>query len=333
MAARVLGRIPGGHADVLREPPDERPVLGRNQFAAGSQQAARVPFDVERRAIEANGGRPVSRSQLIVVTPRTNVAPVMNSVTRPSVGNSGAAPSNAMWRARGEQARAQTGDVARQNSQPVARPRDNGDTVNAPLSLSDRPSWAQYQRDESQRAQQSRDDARRAIPEQRQWARDNIDREQRARESAARNAPSSSGLSQQQSLPQQSSNPGLTVQPSAVPAAQQWRGDNRPPQRVERSQEPQQLHSNGTRPQTSREVTPSRTWSPSAQPQPQYQPQQQYRSQPVESHRVEQPRNDPPAQRPQSSSSPQSSSNGNSDHASRSQNNNSRSGGNSRLNP
>lgn len=44
----------------------------RDRGATESRQryAGRVPFDTERRAIEANGGRPVARSQLFTSTPR-----------------------------------------------------------------------------------------------------------------------------------------------------------------------------------------------------------------------------------------------------------------------
>ncbi len=63
LASRVVNRPPLGR--VLRDQSRRDEAGSHNRFAARNAAIARVPFDAERRAIEANGGRPVSRAALM----------------------------------------------------------------------------------------------------------------------------------------------------------------------------------------------------------------------------------------------------------------------------
>lgn len=63
LASRVVARPPLGR--VLRDRAQRDETDSRTRSAVHNTPTSRVPFDVERRAIEANGGRPVSRAALM----------------------------------------------------------------------------------------------------------------------------------------------------------------------------------------------------------------------------------------------------------------------------
>lgn len=293
MAARVLGRIPDPQRDHRPGPDTARPGASSATLRAG-----RVPFDAERRAIEANGGRPVSRDQL-VATSRPATDGGMNGLrTRPD--NNGR-DDNAARRARGEQPRLQTSPPAqveragrpdpgrddavappvrartpnndRLQDRPTSNAAANAVNPSAPRPLSDRPSWAQRQRDDAQRAQS---DVRRPIPERTDARRDDAD-QSRTRPSTTRTEPGVNSF--QQSQPRSNATrPGLTPQPADSTATRQWRGDSRPQQRVERSVEREPSVVRSTQPSRQYQPPPRverHVETPSVQPRPQPQPRAQ----------------------------------------------------------
>ena len=143
-AARVLGRIPG------RSATDPGVARLTNDRPATSRGVTRVPFDVERRQIEANGGRPIARSQLIRTSPASELARARDE-NRGST-RAGQIPATTDGRGR----RIQRDDADRSaivQGQPT-QPRS------ATRTLSDRPSWAVRQRDESQRRFDTANEAR-----------------------------------------------------------------------------------------------------------------------------------------------------------------------------
>ncbi|HMN45486.1 MAG TPA: hypothetical protein PKE27_12960 [Povalibacter sp.] len=87
-AARTLGRIPGSADHVVRQTFDQR------NRAADTRRPARISFDAEQRAIEANGGRPIPRSQLRAGA-TGNLAAPGRLQTRPD----GDGPREQQWRA------------------------------------------------------------------------------------------------------------------------------------------------------------------------------------------------------------------------------------------
>lgn len=91
-AARTLGRIPGGADHVVRRTFDQQP-----RDNAQANRPSRIPFDAEQRAIEANGGRPISRSQLRAATANNPAATGRQQVREDRQGGEG--PREQQWRA------------------------------------------------------------------------------------------------------------------------------------------------------------------------------------------------------------------------------------------
>ncbi|MFL6547194.1 MAG: DUF6600 domain-containing protein [Povalibacter sp.] len=142
-ASRVLGRIPGRS---ITEPQAARLTSSSQTVTSGRGAAARVPFDVERREIEANGGRPIGRSQLIRPNSRGEVANTLSSDPaqqwRGAREPSGSDPRARLRRGDDNADRtSRSGSVTEQSQQPgLSNP-----------ALSNRPSWAGRQRDPNQR--------------------------------------------------------------------------------------------------------------------------------------------------------------------------------------
>lgn len=114
----------------------------RERSFADRAPASRVSFAAERQAIAANGGRPVSRSQLMVANPRANAR---DNMARDNVrAGRDAADAN---RASTDRPGTATPEPAIRNDDTPAR---NDATVRA---LNDRPTWARQRRDESSHAQ------------------------------------------------------------------------------------------------------------------------------------------------------------------------------------
>jgi hypothetical protein len=240
MAARILGRIPDRQRD-------HRPEVTRPGASGQSSHPARVSFDAERRAIEANGGRPVGRDQL-VRNPRPTAGGVNNLRRNPDVARN----DNDARRARGEAARAQLGtnrpaqvesrgdDANRppvrartpNNDRLQDRPAATGEAANVRPSrqFSDRPSWAQRQN----AAQSPSSTDRRRSFERADAARDAGDRSSRSRAEVNRTAPAAESFQQR---------PPRQVRPQVQDnnATRQWRNDNRPSPRTEASAPPRPL--------------------------------------------------------------------------------------------
>jgi hypothetical protein len=227
MAARILGRIPDRQRD-------HRPGVTPPGASGQAGRPARVSFDAERRAIEANGGRPVGRDQL-VRNPRPAAGGVNSLRNHPGA----ARDDNDARRARGAAARAQLGtdrpgqgesrgDDAKRppvrartpnNDRLQDRPAATGDAVNVRPSrqFSDRPSWAQRQNT----AQSPSGTDRRRSFERAQTQRDTGNRTPRPRAEVNRTAPAAESF--QQSPPRQ-----VRPQVQDNHATRQWRNDNRP---------------------------------------------------------------------------------------------------------
>ena len=270
-ASRVLGRIPGNAQNNFRGSADQRGNDARNQLAARNA-AGRVPFDAERLAIEANGGRPVGRAQLSPdVRPGANRAQLSGDAVHAQ--------------------RAQPGTEARdvshnnQDSGTVARPRSSAGGSEVSRSFGDRPVWLQGQPDNSIRTD---DDRRRQIPEQRQsepWGSDS----ESARRARA-GAPPMNSLQQQQSQPRSGGAPNPTLSERAGGATvQQWRGE----QRADRAQRAGTSQDRTFGAATQRESAPARSAPPTYQPQTQTQPQ--YRAPQRQQPAAEPSRSLPPA--------------------------------------
>ncbi|HKE93651.1 MAG TPA: hypothetical protein VKB34_05030, partial [Povalibacter sp.] len=305
-ASRVLGRIPGrvrnnddDDTQGVDRQPTPRDGVVRNDLTTRGR-ISRVPFDVERNAIVANGGRPVGRNQLITTTPRANAQPNPQVSPQP---NSQTAPSRSgdAWRIQRDPSRAEARNTTR--GEVATESLSNDDAANA-RSFADRPASAQ-QPDRAQRAfgnENRGSENRMQIPEQRTWSRGNDESARRARESMPSSAPSANALQEQ---------PRSNVsEPAAGQTSRQWRNDDRPA-RVERSAEPRSYSEprSYNPPAVERQQAPARSWQ---QPSNQAQPQPYRAPQP----RVEQPRNDspPPARQPRADS-------GSSDRTPRSNNN------------
>lgn len=293
-AARVLGRVPGRTVDTDRE--DRQRPVGRSGFS-------RVPFEVERSAIEANGGRPIGRRQL-VVTPPPSATPAASG------GNEVRDGSRDAWRAQRDQARGNaTRNDADRGDAPgfTTRPRGDASTNQRGLSRSfqDRSLPAQQLPAQQQRAggsnradgapQNAPEQARRwQIPEQRQLSRGESETARRARESAVRSDPPPADSLQERGS---GGTPDWSQRGSGQPA-QQWRGNDNRAERVERSEPKRGYQDNnrsfGTRSApVQREQPPAGGNSPGAS-------QPQYRAPQREERRVEQqPRSVQPQSQPQ----------------------------------
>ncbi len=116
-AARTLGRIPGGSDHVVRQ------TFAQRNRDAGAQRPARISFDAEQRAIEANGGRPIPRSQLRAGAVNNPAAPARLQQTRPA----GDGPREQQWRADRERAAGSAATAA----EPARAPQDRVDTRRA----------------------------------------------------------------------------------------------------------------------------------------------------------------------------------------------------------
>lgn len=259
-ASRVLGRIPGRAQHVSNQVAVSRGDANTNsngRSMTGRAGLTRVPFDVERRAIEANGGRPVGRRELIAANPR----PDGNAVR----GNDNGRTNQFVREAnpsRRDQVRNDARDVVRSTNESARQWREqnpgNVRPAETARTLNDRPSWAQRQRDDSAR-------------------------------STVRTAPAVNSLREQSR--NERNDIGRFGQRENGESARQWRGGSAP-QSVQRSTErpdssarqdrntdSNELRDHGNaRP---REQSPSRAWQQPAQPQ--------YRA-PPEERRVEQPR-------------------------------------------
>jgi hypothetical protein len=129
-ASRVLGRIPGRS---ITEPGAAR--LSSGHARSVERSVGRIPFDVERRQIEANGGRPVGRAQLI--RPVSRAEGIARASEQSARDNNGSADARLRREDRG-------------------RPEQ----TLQPRTLSDRPTWAVRQREDSQRRRESNRDPR-----------------------------------------------------------------------------------------------------------------------------------------------------------------------------
>lgn len=103
-AARTLGRIPGSASHVVRQ------TFNQRNRDADTRRPTRIPFDAEQRAIEANGGRPIPRSQLRAGAV-SNLAAPGRLQTRPG----GDGPREQQWRAQRERAAGGTANAAEPN--------------------------------------------------------------------------------------------------------------------------------------------------------------------------------------------------------------------------
>ncbi|HEY6641623.1 DUF6600 domain-containing protein [Povalibacter sp.] len=109
-AARTLGRIPGSAEHVVRQ------TFNQQNRNADTRRPARIPFDAEQRAIEANGGRPIPRSQLRAGAVNNLAAPGRLQTREGSEG-----PREQQWRADRER----VGDTTRPDDSNRARDRSN----------------------------------------------------------------------------------------------------------------------------------------------------------------------------------------------------------------
>lgn len=141
-AARTLGRIPGRPRDaaqvsVARTQRDDRP-----DFNPRSNLNRRIPFDAEQRAIEANGGRPIGRAQLLAANPA-------GAASSTSSRNEARNDNDRNDRDRSDNDR----ERAARSSAGIHPRLDRNETNGAELrrSLSDRPSWVQERLRDRQR--------------------------------------------------------------------------------------------------------------------------------------------------------------------------------------
>lgn len=277
MAARVLGRIPDRERD-------HRPEAGHATPGA-SGRPARLSFDAERQAIEANGGRPVGRDQLVRSRP---AAGGVSSLRSNADANR---DSNDARRARGEAARAQLGtnrpaqvesrgdDANRppvrartpNNDRLQDRPVASGDT---PRQFSDRPSWAQRQNS----TQSPGTDGRRSSDRQEVGG-------QSHRQQAETNRPAPVVESFQQSSPPRQVQP----QTQNNNASRQWRNESRPAPRTEAAPSP--------RPSAERERPVVRPNQATRQYQPPPAPRAERQVSPPPAPRAERHVSPPPAPR------------------------------------
>jgi hypothetical protein len=264
-ASRTLGRIPDRPNQTARDLVAQRPRGGLNQ---------RIPFEAEQRAIEANGGRPIGRSQLM--TGNTNPPP--KDATRshdqhePERGQDN-------WRSRGgpDRSPAVTSErtPAAAASSRAVRER----------SVSDRPSWVQdRQRDRS------------APPVNSLQQRSNAGGDGSGgspRPDRGTQQPSWRGNAEQR----------LQRGPDEESIRPQNRPESRPENRSERVPDARDVFRDQAARQ--REERAQRNWSSQPQSRPERVEQQprfeQPRSQPrVEQPRVEQPRIEQPRSQPRS---------------------------------
>ena len=137
-AARTLGRIPGSADRVVRETFAQQ---DRDQRANDHRRPSRMRFDAEQRAIEANGGRPISRQQLRSAA-ANNLAAPGRLQTRPE----GDGPREQQWREHREragQAPSADRDAARAAREAAFDSRDRARTSG------DRPAWSRRENPES----------------------------------------------------------------------------------------------------------------------------------------------------------------------------------------
>jgi hypothetical protein len=102
-AARTLGRIPGGSDHVVRQ------TFNQRDRDTDTRRPTRISFDAEQRAIEANGGRPIPRSQLRAGA-ADNLAAPGRLQTRQGDG-----PREQQWRADRERAAGSAANTAQVN--------------------------------------------------------------------------------------------------------------------------------------------------------------------------------------------------------------------------
>lgn len=126
LASRVVGRPPLGR--VLRDRAQRDEADSRTRSVARNTPTSRVPFDVERRAIEANGGRPVSRAALMRTNPQNS-----DELRADRFQNRGARPARSVDSARPTQTPSNPPAVANREQPPAAQ---------QPSPRTDRPTWA-----------------------------------------------------------------------------------------------------------------------------------------------------------------------------------------------
>lgn len=271
-----------------------------NRFASRAA-GSRVSFDAERQAIEANGGRPVSRSQLIRANPPDHQA---RQLTRHDQARN---QSRNDVRAGREPSRDAPADRAQVTPTRPDRPVDaiRGDEAARSRALNDRPAWARQQRDRTRHALQQSDQLR-----------DRRDEDRNRRSSAQPAVPPNA-------LRSDHSNASPGSPPSIVDGSgRQWRGDNTP-YRVQRDAPRVQRESGQNSLQDSRPFRDSRERAADRSSQQLSRPQYSApREQPRHEPRAEQPRMQQPQPRIERASPERSRP----ERASRQQNGESRSG-------
>ncbi|HWK75058.1 MAG TPA: DUF6600 domain-containing protein [Povalibacter sp.] len=127
LASRVVGRPPLGR--VLRDRAQRDEADSRTRSVARSTPTSRVPFDVERRAIEANGGRPVSRAALMRPNQNGDALRVdreQNRSARPTRNANSARPTQ----------------TPSNSSALAGREQPSAPAAQQPSPRTDRPTWA-----------------------------------------------------------------------------------------------------------------------------------------------------------------------------------------------
>jgi hypothetical protein len=277
-AARVLGRIPNGADRIARDAAHDGARRGRSSTTGAGTHFARVPFEAERRAIEANGGRPVSRSQLVAARPalRAETVSARSDEAQPAQRGAGDGPRvrDDAWREQGRREQAQRADM----SSPSSR------------SLSDRPGWAQRQRSDSLYSPEMEAARVRALEQLHR------DREQRSTQpsdgaTASERPTTNTPVNSLRVQPRQGDSGSVGFSDRAArEAPQQWRGDNAPQGVQGNVERPRQNHTQDQRNSVPREAGGfSQRDNAASQPRSWQQSQPQYRA-PREQPRIEQPR-------------------------------------------
>ncbi|HEY4368150.1 MAG TPA: DUF6600 domain-containing protein [Steroidobacteraceae bacterium] len=165
---------------VAARQPAFRDVHMNQERLPGRVQPTRMSFDAERRAIEANNGQPIGRSQLFRSSPRERgdlgvgrpqLEPAGDKRSGPAAGNrsgpmkapatqqAGSAPAN-VGAERSESGVVGLRNRATQTNQGQANQNDRDESHG--VQLHDRPDWARSRRDDAVQRGDQRDDANRA---------------------------------------------------------------------------------------------------------------------------------------------------------------------------
>lgn len=226
---------------------------GNGRYLARRAAPERVSFDAERRAIEANQGRPVPRTQIISNNSRA-IARDRGDFRGASQlrTQDGKQPVRQRDFDRNPQVRESIPQQALQ--QPGQQPRED----RAPARVGDRPAWARQRSDSDQsRALQSSEPQSRYERVQREDARNRALRE--SRNSAAPASAAAPGAAPQINEPRREGN-------------RSWETRSQPaPERVRPSQQDRSSFSERSMPAQREERAPPRTLDrPAPAPQPQY---------------------------------------------------------------